>query len=119
MPEAKTYTGGCHCGRVRYRVTTDLARVLQCNCSICTKRGLLLTFVKGDAFELVADGGGQTDYQFHKHFIHHTFCPVCGVEAFAHATTPDGAPMYGVNVRCLDDVDLAALTLTPYDGKSR
>jgi hypothetical protein len=24
----KTYEGGCHCGRVRFRVTGDLARVV-------------------------------------------------------------------------------------------
>ncbi len=29
----KTYEGGCHCGRVRFRVTGDLARVVECNCS--------------------------------------------------------------------------------------
>ena len=41
MPEMRTYTGGCHCGRVRYETTTDLAQVYSCSCSICTKRGRL------------------------------------------------------------------------------
>ena len=45
MAMMRTYTGGCHCGQVRYEVTTDLAAVVSCNCSICTKRGLLLNFV--------------------------------------------------------------------------
>ena len=37
----KTMEGGCHCGRVRFRVTADLTRVTDCNCSICSKKGFL------------------------------------------------------------------------------
>ncbi|MDR6303715.1 hypothetical protein GGQ85_001409 [Nitrobacter vulgaris] len=43
MPDVKTYTGGCHCGQVRFECTTDLAMVTACNCSICTKKGLHIT----------------------------------------------------------------------------
>ena len=43
MPDSKTYTGGCHCGLVRFECTTDLAMVTACNCSICTKKGLHFT----------------------------------------------------------------------------
>ncbi len=66
-PRRKTYTGGCHCGRVRYEVTTDLAMVMECNCSHCSKRGLLLTFVTPDKFTAVAGDDGLKDYQFNKH----------------------------------------------------
>ena len=45
MSETKTYEGSCHCGKVRYTVETDLARVIECNCSICRRTGTLLTFV--------------------------------------------------------------------------
>ena len=45
MSEKKTYAGGCHCGKVRYEVTTELTKVMSCNCSICSKKGHLLTFV--------------------------------------------------------------------------
>jgi hypothetical protein len=30
---------------------------------------------------------------------------------------PDGTPMVGVNVRCLDGVDLDAVQITKFDGK--
>ena len=52
MPEAKTYQGGCHCGKVNYAVTTDLAETIACNCSICTKRGIVWTFVSPPQFTL-------------------------------------------------------------------
>ena len=118
MPAAKTYSGGCHCGKVRYEATTDLAQVLSCNCSICTKRGLLLTFVPQQQFKLLSGGDALTDYQFASKNIHHLFCLDCGVQSFARGTRPDGSPMVAVNVRCLDGVDLSSLPLTPFDGKS-
>jgi hypothetical protein len=37
----QTYEGGCHCGRVRFRVAADLASVTECDCSICSKKGFL------------------------------------------------------------------------------
>jgi hypothetical protein len=117
MPEAKTYTGGCHCGKVRYEGTTDLAQVLSCNCSICTKHGLLLTFVPTAQFSLTSGEGGLTDYQFNRKSIHHLFCSACGIESFARGTAPNGAEMVALNVRCLDDVDISQLTLTPFDGR--
>jgi hypothetical protein len=119
MAEAKKYTGGCHCGQARFEVTADLSTVISCNCSICSKRGLLLTFVPPEQFKLVAgDEKALTDYQFNKKVIHHLFCPACGVESFGTGTGPDGKTMYAINVRCLDGVDLGALKLTPFDGRS-
>lgn len=118
MAEARTYTGGCHCGKVRYEVTTDLGRVMSCNCSICSKRAHLLTFVGADKFKLLSGEDSLTDYQFNKHVIHHLFCSVCGIGSFAWGTGPDGKKMYSVNARCLDDVDVSTLNIGHYDGKS-
>lgn len=119
MADVKTLTGGCHCGRVRFEVTADLSQVLACNCSICTKRGLLLTFVGPESFALRAgDEDDLVDYQFNRHVIHHLFCPVCGVESYARGKKPDGGEMIAVNVRCLDHIELDKLTLTPFDGRS-
>lgn len=119
MPEPKTYEGGCHCGKVRYAVTTDLATVIECNCSICSKRAHMLTFVPTDRFELRAGEGATTDYQFNHRVIHHRFCSTCGVGSYADGVGPDGKATVAINVRCLDGVDPAALTITKFDGRSR
>jgi len=118
MGEAKTYQGGCHCGAVRYETTADLTQVISCNCSICQKRGLLLTFVGADAFRLLSGEDATSDYQFGHKVVHHLFCRTCGVESFARGSQPDGTAMVAVNVRCLDDVDLDAIKPAPFDGKS-
>jgi hypothetical protein len=114
----KTYEGGCHCGKVRVRVTTDLTPVMACNCSICSKKATLLTFVSPDKFELLAGENATTDYQFNKHLIHHLFCSTCGIGSFSHGTGPDGKKMFAVNARCLDDVDVSKLEVTHFDGKN-
>jgi hypothetical protein len=119
MSESKTYTGGCHCGKVRFEVTADMNRAISCNCSICSKKGYLLNFVPADAFKLSSGDDGLTDYQFNKKKIHHLFCSTCGIQSFARGTGPDGQKTYAVNVRCLDDMDLSKLTVTEFDGKSR
>ena len=118
MPESKTYTGGCHCGQVKYEVSTALEPVISCNCSICTKRGSLLTFVAPSQFKLLSGEGTLGDYQWNKHVIHHLFCKSCGILSFARGRTPKGDEMIAINVRCLDGVDLGALKITPFGGRS-
>jgi hypothetical protein len=118
MPEMKIYTGGCHCGAVRYEATADLSNVISCNCSICSKKGSLLTFVPREQFKLLSGADGQADYQFGSKVIHHMFCKTCGIGSYALGVMPDGTKMAAINVRCLDGVDLDALKPTPFDGRS-
>jgi hypothetical protein len=120
MPEPRKYSGGCHCERVRYEVTTALTPVISCNCSICQKRGSLLTFVAPDQFaHTVGSDEDLTEYRFNKHVIRHLFCPVCGILAYAKGTVPGtGKEMVAVNVRCLDSVDIDALEITKFDGRT-
>jgi hypothetical protein len=118
MPEANTYQGSCHCGRMRYKVTTELASIIACNCSICTKRGALWVFASADQFALESGEDELTDYQFNKKIIHHLFCRHCGVGAFSRGKGTDGRDSVAVNVRCLDGVDVAALKVVPFEGKN-
>lgn len=85
---------------------------------MCGRSGTLLTFVPESQFTLEAGADVLSDYQFNRQVIHHLFCRTCGIKPFARGVAPDGSPMVAVNVRCLDGVDLNALSLTQYDGKS-
>lgn len=117
MTGSQTYEGGCHCGRVKFRATTDLATVISCNCSHCARKGFLLTFVPAGQFELVAGEDALTEYRFNTHKIAHLFCRDCGVQAFGRGTNSEGTPLAAINVRCLDGVDLDALQMTPVNGR--
>lgn len=118
MSDPKDYQGGCHCGRVRYRVQADLSGpVIACNCSICARTGQLLTFVPSANFTLEKGQDALSDYQFNKHVIHHLFCATCGVRSFSRGLAPDGSEMIAINVRCLEGVDAASLPVHHYNGK--
>lgn len=120
MSNAKVHSGGCHCGKVRYEVKIDLgAPVLACNCSMCGKKGTLLSFVPDADFTLLSGEGALTKYQFNKKVIDHLFCSTCGVTSFARGKKPDGTPMTAINTRCLDGVDLQKLDVKHVDGAAR
>ncbi len=113
-----TYMGGCHCGKVRFTVDASMDKVISCNCSICLKRGLLLTFVPASAFTLTKGAEELSDYRFNTMKIRHLFCKGCGVEAFGMGKSEDGTETVALNVRCIDDIDLDDIKATPFDGKS-
>ena len=112
----ETMEGGCHCGRVRFRVTADLEGVTYCNCSICTKKGFLHLIVPQDCFELISGKDDLTTYQFNTEVAKHTFCKHCGMHPFyVPRSDPD---KIDVNVRCLDDVDVATIKPHTFDGRN-
>jgi hypothetical protein len=112
----KSYEGGCHCGRVRFRVTADLSGVSACKCSVCTKKGFLHLIVPPEQFELMSGADALTTYQFNTCTAKHIFCRDCGIHSFY---VPRSDPeKIDVNVRCLDDVDLTAVDIHPFDGRN-
>ena len=112
------YKGGCHCGRIAFEVEGDLQGVVQCNCSICTKRGYLLWFVPRQQLQLLTKEKDLSTYTFNTHKIKHRFCSKCGCGPFGEGLDKTGASMAAVNVRCLEGVDFAKLKITPFDGRS-
>jgi hypothetical protein len=96
----------------------ELTGLISCNCSICSKKGAILGFVKEPQFSLISGQEDLSDYQFNKRQIHHLFCKNCGVSSFSNGADQDGSTMYAINIRCLDDVDVNALQVAPFDGKS-
>jgi len=117
---AHALEGGCHCGRVRFRVTTEKLEALDCNCSICRMKGFLHLIVEGSAFEILAGAEDITTYTFNTKTAKHTFCRVCGVHPFY---TPRSHPNgIDVNVRCLDPIAgkdaIDVFEITPFDGEN-
>lgn len=112
------YQGSCHCGQVAFEVEGDLTQVIDCNCSICSRKGWLLWFVPRENLRLSTPEDNLSAYAFGKQAIKHKFCPTCGIHPFGEGADPSGKPMAAVNVRCLDGVDLSSLEVTHFDGRS-
>lgn len=114
-----SYHGSCHCGAVRFQVEGEIDQVMDCNCSICSRKGALLWFVDGDAFRLETPDDALESYTFNKHHIRHRFCKRCGIHPFGQGTDPEsGRAMVAINARCLDDVDLSGLEVLSFDGRA-
>jgi hypothetical protein len=112
------YTGSCHCGALRFEVEADIERVIECNCSICTKKGILHFRVPPERFRLLSGESQLGTYRFGTRAAKHHFCKTCGIHTF---TRPRAAPeLYTVNLRCLDGIDLAAFKerIVPFDGRN-
>jgi len=112
---AARYDGACHCGAVRFSVALDLDRpVYRCTCSLCRRKGALMAAAaKTDL--TVSQGWAQLSvYQFNTKTAKHYFCRSCGIYTF-HQRRIDPQTC-GVNVGCLEGVDLDALTIEIADG---
>lgn len=113
------YRGSCHCGQVRFEVEGEVDSGLACNCSMCSRRGSLLWFVPREKLRLLTADDAASTYLFNKHVIQHRFCPTCGIHAYGEAPGPGGKQMAAINLRTLEDFDLAAVPVQQFDGKSR
>jgi hypothetical protein len=117
MSNTQKHVGSCQCGRVRFEATMALDNCIECNCSHCYRKGLILAFVPAANFTLVQGGDVLSEHLFNKHKIKHRFCKNCGVQPFAYGQK-DGVDLVAVNVRTLEDVEPWTVTPKRVDGRS-
>lgn len=115
----KIYKGSCHCGHVTFAVRKKegIRILIDCNCSICSKKGLIHTPAENDELIIYSGEEDLRLYQFGSKTAKYWYCPMCGVEPFHRSR---GNPQrYSVNARCLDDFDniLASCGLWFIDAK--
>ncbi|CAN1123998.1 Centromere protein V [Linum perenne] len=116
--ELVNHNGGCHCGKIRWRVQAPSSVVAwNCNCSDCSMRGNVHFIVPSHSFELLGDSQSYiTTYTFGTHTAKHTFCKVCGITSFyVPRSNPDGV---AVTYRCVDPGTLTHVEIKDFDGKN-
>ena len=112
------YKGSCHCGRVAFEVEGELTGVVSCNCSICSRKGALLWAVPHLGLRVQAAPVDLGTYLFNRHAIQHRFCRNCGIHVFAEDAASGTERSAYINIRCLEDIDLAAVPVHEFDGRS-
>jgi hypothetical protein len=113
----RTYSGGCHCGAVRFEVdAADPIQALDCNCSMCARTGFLHLIVPATHFRLLSGDANLATYTFGTGVAKHFFCRTCGIKSwYVPRSNPDG---FSINVRCLDGWPDLPMTVEPFDGRN-
>ena len=99
----------CHCGSVEAKINIegDVKKILRCNCSLCKRKGALMTMVKNEDFKIVKGADKLKIYQFHTKVAKHYFCTICGI--YTHHNPRSNPAMTGFNLGCIDDIDTFGL----------
>ena len=116
--EMLTYRGSCHCQRVTFEIDAVIDGLIDCNCSVCRKKGILHIPVNDKYFRLLSGESELGLYRFGSGDASHWFCRHCGIHPFGR---PRNDPSrYTVNARCLDDFEqiVESVPRRSFDGRN-
>ena len=113
------YQGSCHCGAVRFHYDgEEINSALRCNCSICARKGALMSAeaIPRENLRIQVDGDNLGLYQFDSKIAKHYFCKTCGI--YTHNEMFRMPGHMRVNLGCIDELDTSDLDVTVFDGKN-
>ncbi|KXJ96594.1 Mss4-like protein [Microdochium bolleyi] len=122
---SETYTGGCHCGYIKYSVVLSPPlyerEVNNCNCSVCVRLGYLLLYPEDkDLTWLNGSFERMSRYRFNTKNKDQLFCPKCGTSLaidFRDCLRERlGKRFYGLSARTIDNVQIGKLNIRDSDG---
>ncbi len=94
----------CHCNAVQAEINLDeFKKFLRCNCSICKRKGAIMSIVKNEDFKIIKGREKLKLYQFKTNVAKHYFCSVCGI--YTHNHPRINPAMTAFNVGCIDVID--------------
>ena len=109
----------CHCKAIEVdiNVSGNLDKTIRCNCSLCKRKGAIMSMVKNEDFKIVKGEDKLKLYQFHTKVAKHYFCSVCGI--YTHHNPRSNPAMTGFNLGCIDEVNTFELkNIAVNDGQN-
>ena len=99
----------CHCGFIEaeINVSNSLEKIIRCNCSICKRKGAIMSIVKNENFKIIKGKNKLKMYQFHSKKAKHYFCSNCGI--YTHHNPRINPALTGFNLGCIDEIDTFTL----------
>lgn len=113
------YQGSCHCGAIKFSYSGEkIEKGLRCTCSICARKGALMSteVIPIANLDIDAQEGTLGLYQFGAKTAKHFFCKTCGIYPFHETARAPGH--YRVNLGCIDAIDTFQLEADVFDGKN-
>jgi len=114
------YQGSCHCGSIKFEFDSpEIDQGLRCNCSICRRKGAVMTpfTLPSDALAIETQGEDSLNsYRFGTEAAEHFFCDKCGVYTFHETRREPGR--FRVNLGCVEGLDIFKLETMVFDGAS-
>ena len=95
----------CHCEKVELEVNIPdegFKKLMRCNCSLCKKKGAIMTPISKEQLKVVKGEDVLKLYQYHTKVAKHYFCSNCGI--YTHHVMRSNPNMYGINVACLEGI---------------
>ena len=113
------YKGSCHCSAIKFEFTSpSIEEGLRCNCSICRRKGALMTpfNVAPNELKITSDSGALATYEFGSCVAKHHFCSKCGIYPFHQSMRKPGH--YRFNIGCIEGINSFSLPFKVFDGES-
>ncbi|MEM7268664.1 MAG: GFA family protein, partial [Pseudomonadota bacterium] len=103
----KQYSGGCHCGRLRFDARLDLsAGTYRCNCTYCRKMRVWIARAAENDFVYTVGGDSVATYRVREDgFATFHFCDHCGVRIGTAVSHPQYGEFFNVSIGALEGVD--------------
>ena len=108
------YQGQCHCGTVKFTLTSTPKQLVDCNCSICRRLGALWGHAQSESVSIDAPKEATSHYiQGDKTLAVHT-CNTCGCTTHYESLKDDG--VWAVNFRMCTPEVVNQFRVRKFDG---
>ena len=104
--------GKCHCGSVRFEVSTNIKNLRRCNCSICSRKGFVMGTALIDELTITEGKDFLKSYKWNTKVAEHYFCKICGINT--HHKRRSDPNQYGYNIGCIEGFEMSWIDNAPF-----